>query len=59
MLGCGKEESSENASQGEILEEKIEDKEITVAGIEMVRIPDSAEHKGLYFVKYEVTQAQW
>ncbi|MBO7223350.1 MAG: hypothetical protein J6V70_04375 [Kiritimatiellae bacterium] len=59
MLGCGKEESSENASQSEILEEKIEDKEITVAGIEMVRIPDSAEHKGLYFVKYEVTQAQW
>ena len=45
MLGCGK--------------EKIEDKEITVAGIEMVRIPDSAEHKGLYFGKYEVTQAQW
>ncbi|MBQ8571459.1 MAG: SUMF1/EgtB/PvdO family nonheme iron enzyme [Kiritimatiellae bacterium] len=26
---------------------------------EMVRIPDSAEHKGLYFGKYEVTQAQW
>ncbi|MBQ2281531.1 MAG: formylglycine-generating enzyme family protein [Kiritimatiellae bacterium] len=45
MLGCGK--------------EKIEDKEITVAGIEMVRIPDSAEHKGLYFGKYEVTQEQW
>lgn len=30
-----------------------------VVGIEMVRIPDSAEHKGLYFGKYEVTQAQW
>lgn len=25
----------------------------------MVRIPDSAEHKGLYFGKYEVTQVQW
>ena len=25
----------------------------------MVRIPDSAEHKGLYFGKYEVTQEQW
>ena len=50
MLGCGKEKSSE---------EKIEENEITVAGIEMVRIPDSAEHKGLYFGKYEVTQKQW
>ncbi|MBO7223558.1 MAG: SUMF1/EgtB/PvdO family nonheme iron enzyme, partial [Kiritimatiellae bacterium] len=25
----------------------------------MVQIPDSAVHKGLYFGKYEVTQAQW
>jgi formylglycine-generating enzyme required for sulfatase activity len=25
----------------------------------MVRIPDSAEYKGLYFGKYEVTQEQW
>ena len=59
MLGWGKEETKENESKSEILEEKIEEKEITVAGIEMVRIPDSAEHKGLYFGKYEVTQEQW
>ena len=59
MLGCGKEETKENESKSEILEEKIEEKEITVAGIEMVKIPDSAEHKGLYFGKYEVTQEQW
>ncbi len=59
MLGCGKEETKENELKSEILEEKIEEKEITVAGIEMVRIPDSAEHNGLYFGKYEVTQAQW
>ena len=32
---------------------------ISVAGIEMVRIPDNATHKGLYFGKYGVTQAQW
>ena len=30
-----------------------------VAGIELVRIPDSAEHKGLFFGKYPVTQGQW
>ncbi len=59
MLGCGKEEEKENELKSEILEEKIEEKEITVAGIEMVKIPDSAEHKGLYFGKYEVTQEQW
>ncbi|MBO7222850.1 MAG: protein kinase, partial [Kiritimatiellae bacterium] len=41
------------------LEEIKEQPRITVAGIEMVRIPDSATHKGLYFGKYEVTQAQW
>lgn len=50
ICGCGKTE--ENSG-------KTEEKEITVAGIDMVRIPDSAEHKGLYFGKYEVTQAQW
>ena len=32
---------------------------ISVAGIEMVRIPDNTTHKGLYFGKYQVTQAQW
>ena len=35
------------------------EREIFVAGIEMVRILDNATHKGLYFGKYEVTQAQW
>ncbi|MBO7223995.1 MAG: hypothetical protein J6V70_07665, partial [Kiritimatiellae bacterium] len=25
----------------------------------MVRIPDNTTHKGLYFGKYQVTQAQW
>ena len=41
------------------LEEQIELANITVAGIELVKIPDNAIHKGLYFGKYEVTQAQW
>ena len=35
------------------------EREIFVAGIEMVRIPDNTTHKGLYFGKYQVTQAQW
>ena len=53
MLGCGKEE--EKAEAEHITREKI-----VIDLIEsMVRIPDSAEHKGLYFGKYEVTQAQW
>ncbi len=41
------------------LKEIKEQPRITVAGIEMVRIPDNATHKDLYFGKYEVTQAQW
>ena len=53
MLGCGKEE--EKAEAEHITREKI-----VIDLIEsMVRIPDSAEHKGLYFGKYEVTQGQW
>ena len=53
MLGCGKEE--EKAEAEHITREKI-----VIDLIEsMVKIPDSAEHKGLYFGKYEVTQAQW
>ena len=53
MLGCGKEE--EKAEAEHITREKI-----VIDLIEsMVRIPDSAEHKGLYFGKYEVTQEQW
>ncbi len=42
-------EEAERKSRGEV-ESLIKD---------MVRIPDSAEHKGLYFGKYEVTQTQW
>ena len=41
------------------VQEAEAEREISVAGIDMVRIPDSATHKGLYFGKYEVTQAQW
>ena len=53
MLGCGKAE--EKAEAEHITREKI-----VIDLIEsMVRIPDSAEHKGLYFGKYEVTQEQW
>ncbi len=53
MLGCGKEE--EKAEAEHITREKI-----VIDLIEsMVKIPDSAEHKGLYFGKYEVTQEQW
>ena len=53
MLGFGKEE--EKAEAEHITREKI-----VIDLIEsMVKIPDSAEHKGLYFGKYEVTQAQW
>ena len=53
MLGCGKEE--EKAEAEHITREKI-----VIDLIEsMVRIPDSAEYKGLYFAKYEVTQEQW
>ena len=57
MLGFGKAE--------EKVEEKAEAEHITREKIvidlieSMVKIPDSAEHKGLYFGKYEVTQAQW
>ena len=53
MLGWGKEE--EKAEAEHITREKI-----VIDLIEsMVKIPDSAEHKGLYFAKYEVTQEQW
>ena len=53
MLGWGKEE--EKAEAEHITREKI-----VIDLIEsMVKIPDSAEHKGLYFGKYEVTQEQW
>ena len=53
MLGFVKEE--EKAEAEHITREKI-----VIDLIEsMVKIPDSAEHKGLYFGKYEVTQAQW
>ena len=41
------------------VQEAEAEREIFVAGIEMVRIPDNTTHKGLYFGKYEVTQAQW
>ena len=57
MLGCGKEEekAEEKAEAEHITREKI-----VIDLIEsMVKIPDSAEHKGLYFAKYEVTQEQW
>ena len=46
IFGCGKSQI-----------EKCD--KITVAGIELVRIPDSAEHSGFYMGKYEVTQKQW
>ena len=57
MLGFGKAE--------EKVEEKAEAEHITREKIvidlieSMVKIPDCAEHKGLYFGKYEVTQEQW
>lgn len=34
-------------------------KTINIFGIELVRIPDRKKYKGLYFGKYEITQAQW
>ena len=51
--------SQSSSGKPMIMQEAEAEREISVAGIDMVRIPDSATHKGLYFGKYEVTQAQW
>ena len=48
-----------NKEEKTVIQAPTELETIKVVGIEMVRIPDSSEHKGLYFGKYEVTQAQW
>ncbi len=46
----------ENAEAERIAREKVQK---VLEEWNMVRIPDNTTHKGLYFGKYQVTQAQW
>ena len=56
-----KAETEQKACEGAKLVERIahEQVESILKKWNMVLIPDRAKHKGLYFGKYQVTQAQW